>query len=280
MARSKGTRSDPGRPAPARAARAEGVRLQSVIAAAGLTSRRAAEQWIRDGRVRVNGRVVRELGSRVDPQRDRVAVDGRPLEPAERRDYVLYKPRGVVSTARDANARRTVLELVPRDVRVFPVGRLDAASEGLLLLSSDGPLAHALLHPSFEVPRTYRASVDGALGAGALARLRAGVELSDGRTAPCQARLLRRDGERSVVELVLHEGRYRQIRRMLEALGHPVRRLVRTRFGPLALGGLAPGEWRALRPAERQALDALALRAARRQGTGSAPAARTSNKTK
>jgi pseudouridine synthase len=214
---------------------------------------------IREGRVAVNGEVVHELGRRIDPLRDRVEVDGRRVaRRAPPRHYVVHKPRGVVSTVRDARARRTVVDLVGSRERLFPVGRLDAQSEGLVLLTNDGALAQALLHPSFEVPRVYRVSVDGAIETPALARLAAGVVLDgDERTSPCEVRLLERGAERSKLEICLREGRRHQIRRMCEAVGHPVRRLVRVQFGPLELGGLRPGDWRPLRPAERAALAKL-----------------------
>lgn len=233
-----------------------GERLQKWIASAGVASRRAAEQLIRDGRVSVNGRVVRELGTRIDPRRDRVSVDGRRIAERERaRHFVLHKPRGVLSAASDSQGRRTVVDLVDARERLYPVGRLDVQSEGLLLLTNDGALAQALLHPSFEVPRVYRVSLDGEVSDEALARLASGVVLDDGeRTRPCEVALLARDAERSKLEIRLTEGRKRQIRRMCEALGHRVRRLVRVQFGPLRLGGLRPGEWRPLRPAERAAL--------------------------
>jgi pseudouridine synthase len=236
-----------------------GERLQKWIASAGVASRRAAEQLIRDGRVSVNGKVVRELGTRIDPRRDRVSVDGRKLGARARlRHYLLHKPRGVVSSARDERERRTVVDLVESDERLFPVGRLDVQSEGLILLTNDGALAQALMHPSFEVPRIYRVSIDGAIAADTLAKLAAGVVLDDGeRTRPCEVRLLAREAERSKLEICLAEGRRRQIRRMLEAVGHRVRRLVRVQFGPLKLGSLRPGEWRQLRPNERSALARL-----------------------
>jgi 23S rRNA pseudouridine2605 synthase len=257
--RSKGRRRPKDRPARrGRPAEARGERLQKVIAAAGVASRRAAEELIRAGRVRVNGTVVRELGSRADARRDRIEVDGERIGRPERpRSYVVYKPRGVVSTTRDPHAKRTVLELVPDEARLFPVGRLDARSEGLLVLTNDGALAQRLAHPSHEVPRTYRVSVAGVVRAPVLRRLVRGVEL-EGRPARFDsARLIERDEAHSVLEVILREGRKRQIREMLKAVGHPVRRLVRVRFGPLELGDLRPGEWRPLRAEERRALERL-----------------------
>ena len=241
-----------------------GVRLHKVLAAAGVASRRAAEELIRAGRVKVNGTVITRLGSLADPARDKIEVDGRPVgRPRRARYYLLYKPRGVVTTTRDPHARHTVSELVPDGERLYPVGRLDAASEGLLLLTNDGASTHALLHPSFGVPRTYRVSVDGSPTNETLRRLAEGIELDGRRTAPCQVAVLRRDAEHCVLEFELGEGRRRQIRRMLKAVGHPVRRLVRTHFGPLALGGLEPGEYRPLEAAEVKALRALVAQAER-----------------
>lgn len=238
-----------------------GERLQKILAEAGVASRRGAEGLILAGRVSVNGRVVRQLGTRA-ARRDRIEVDGRRIGPPRRtKSYLVYKPRGVVSTTRDPNAKRTVLDLVPSRERLYPVGRLDAASEGLLLLTNDGALAHALLHPSFEVPRTYRVSVRGTVRATALRDLARGIRVGGRRARAVEARLLERDETYSVLELVLLEGRKRQIREMLRAVGHPVRRLVRVRFGPLVLAGLRPGEWRPLRDGERRALDRMLLEA-------------------
>lgn len=229
-----------------------------MLAAAGVASRRAAEDLIRDGRVQVNGRVVRELGVRVDPARDRIAVDGERVgRPARPRYFVIHKPRGVVTTTRDPEGKRTVLDLIPSRERLFPVGRLDAASEGLLLVTNDGALAQVMLHPSFEVPRTYKVSVDGFVEAEALRRLSRGIEMDATVTAPCEVRILAREENRTVLEIVLIEGRRRQIRRMMEAVGHPVRRLVRTQFGPLRLGGLRSGESRPLSASESEALERM-----------------------
>ncbi len=232
------------------------TRLQKVLAEAGVASRRAAEGLIREGRVSVNGQVVTELGVKVDPERDEVAVDGRTLRrPTERVYVMLNKPAGVLSTARDPQGRPTVLHLVAGvGARLFPVGRLDADTEGLLLLTDDGELAHRLLHPRFHVPKTYLAEVRGSLPQAALARLATGVELEDGRTAPAEVRLVRRGAERSVVELTLREGRKRQVKRMLAAVGHPVLTLRRVSFGPLTLGRLPVGSWRRLTRREVEAL--------------------------
>ena len=231
-----------------------GDRLQKVLAQAGLGSRRACEVLIDEGRVEVNGEVAR-LGRRVDPEHDRVSVDGVtiPVRPGLVY-YLLNKPAKVVTTASDPEGRPTVVELVPAEPRVFPVGRLDWDTEGLLLLTNDGDLAHGLTHPSRGVPKTYLAEVSGVPSRGALRQLREGVDLDDGRTAPAKARLAQTTPTGSALEIVIHEGRNRQVRRMCEAIGHPVRRLVRTRFGPLHGNRLAPGQWRALTQAEIRAL--------------------------
>jgi 23S rRNA pseudouridine2605 synthase len=232
----------------------EGDRLQKVLAQAGLGSRRVCEVLIDEGRVEVNGEVAR-LGRRVDPEHDRVTVDG-VLIPVRSGlvYYLLNKPAKVVTTASDPEGRPTVVDLVPAEPRVFPVGRLDWDTEGLLLLTNDGDLAHGLTHPSRGVPKTYLAEVSGVPSRGALRRLREGVDLDDGRTAPAKARLAQTTPTGSALEIVIHEGRNRQVRRMCEAIGHPVRRLVRTRFGPLHENRLAPGQWRPLTQAEIRAL--------------------------
>ena len=231
-----------------------GERLQKVLARAGLGSRRACEELIDEGRVQVNGEVA-VLGRRVDPEQDRVTVDGvtLPVRPGLVY-YLLNKPAKVVTTAHDPEGRPTVIDLVPAEPRVFPVGRLDWDTEGLLLLTNDGDLAHGLTHPSRGVPKTYLAEVAGVPGKAALRRLREGVDLDDGRTAPARARLAQSTPTGSALEIVIHEGRNRQVRRMCEAVGHPVRRLVRTRFGPLLDHRLAPGQWRPLTSAEIQGL--------------------------
>jgi 23S rRNA pseudouridine2605 synthase len=220
------------------------VRLNAYLARAGVASRRGADELIKAGRVRVNGRRG-ELNTFVGPN-DAVELDGRPLA-AQRLAYLLlHKPAGVVTTARDPHGRPTVVELVPAEPRVVPVGRLDADTTGALVLTNDGPLAHRLAHPRYEVEKVYQAEVEGTPDEPALARLRAGVELDDGLTAPAQARLL----APTLVELSIHEGRKHQVKRMLEAVGHPVVRLHRSRYAGLTLDGLDPGEWRDLTSAE------------------------------
>jgi len=234
----------------------EGERLQKVLARAGFGSRRTCEELIAEGRVRVNGEVA-DLGRRVDAERDRVEVDGAAVgvRPGQVY-YLLNKPRGVVTTAADTHGRPTVVDLVPGEPRVFPVGRLDADTEGLLLLTNDGELTHRLTHPSFGVEKEYLAEVVGTPSPAAVRRLREGVDLEDGRTAPARVAVVPPRGLR----IVVHEGRNRQVRRMCEAVGHPVVRLVRTRIGPLADRDLAPGEWRELSIAEVRGLDAAARR--------------------
>ncbi|MCC6435588.1 MAG: rRNA pseudouridine synthase [Acidimicrobiales bacterium] len=225
-------------------------RLQRTLARVGFGSRRVCEELIAEGRVTVNDEVA-ELGRRVDPEQDRVAVDGIPI--GVRPDlvhYLLNKPAGVVTTASDPQGRPTVVQLVPDAVRVFPVGRLDADTEGLLLLTNDGELAHRLTHPSFGVDKEYLVAVQGAPTRGELRRLRQGVELEDGMTAPARVATVAPD----LLRITIHEGRNRQIRRMCDAVGHPVLRLVRTRIGPLSDAKLAPGSWRPLTLDEVRAL--------------------------
>jgi 23S rRNA pseudouridine2605 synthase len=228
----------------------EGERLQKVLARAGLGSRRVCEELIADGRVEVNGEVAR-LGRRVDSSRDVVVLAGVPV--VVRDDlvyYLLNKPTGHVSTASDPEGRSTVVDLVPATPRVFPVGRLDYDTEGLLLLTNDGDLTQLLTHPSHGVVKTYLAEVEGDPTPGAIRQLREGVQLDDGPTAPASVKVVQRRGASAAIELGIHEGRNRQLRRMCEAVGHPVRRLVRTRIGPLRDGSLRPGSWRALTASE------------------------------
>jgi 23S rRNA pseudouridine2605 synthase len=230
------------------------VRLAKYLAHAGVASRRAAERLIADGRVTVDGAQVTDPARDVT-DRDDVRCDGRPVRAEPHAVYLLNKPAGVVSTAHDPQGRRTVVQLVPSPQRLYPVGRLDADTTGLILLTNDGALAHRLTHPSFEVPRTYRALVrHPPVKEPALRALREGVELDDGPTAPAKVRRLAADR----LELTIHEGRKRQVRRMCEAVGHPVRALERVAFGPLRLGGLEPGEHRRLTPAEVERLRSLA----------------------
>ena len=237
---------------------AEGERLQKVLARAGFGSRRAAEELIAGGRVTVDGAAAR-LGQRIDPDRVHVEVDGVPVP---MRDdvvyYLLNKPRRVVTTARDPEGRTTAVDLVPTEPRVFPVGRLDYDTEGLLVLTNDGELAQLVTHPRHGIEKTYLAEVSGVPTRATVRALREGVTLDDGPTAPARVRLVQHQGDNAALEIVLHEGRNRIVRRMCEAVGHPVRRLVRTRVGPITDRRLAPGAWRALRPREVRALYAAA----------------------
>jgi 23S rRNA pseudouridine2605 synthase len=225
----------------------------------------------------VNGRVVRELGTRADPARDVVALDGERIRPPEATaTLALHKPRGVVSTLADPEGRPTVRDLLPPDAaRVYPVGRLDVNTTGLLLLTNDGALANALLHPRHGVPRVYQAKVRGTPDAAALARLRRGVRLDDGKTAPARVRILETLPTKSWLEVTVHEGRQHLVRRMCDTVGHPVEKLARVRFGPVALGTLPAGAWRPLGPRELAALRRVAgLRAAGGGGAGAGGAPR------
>ena len=216
------------------------MRLNAYLARAGVASRRAADELIKAGRVTVNGEPG-QLNSFVGGH-DRVEVDGREVAPQRLAYVLLHKPRGVVTTARDPHARRTVLDLVRHEARVVPVGRLDADTTGVLLLTNDGPLAHRLAHPRYGVEKVYEADVEGEPDDAALRALADGVQLEDGRTAPARARRL----GPSRLELTLHEGRKHQVKRMCGAVGHPVVRLHRSRYAGLGLGSLRPGEWREL----------------------------------
>jgi 23S rRNA pseudouridine2605 synthase len=237
----------------------DGDRLQKVLARAGLGSRRTAEALIAEGRVTVDGEVA-ILGRRVDPERAHIEVDGVPVPvAADLVSYLLNKPPGVVTTSSDPQGRRTVVDLVPSEPRVFPVGRLDYDSEGLLVLTNDGELTQLLTHPTHGVAKAYLAEVVGVPTAGAVRKLREGVELDDGVTAPAKVAVVAKLADGAALELVIREGRNRQVRRMCEAIGHPVTRLVRTRIGPLSDARLAPGEWRLLRPDEVRALYAAAV---------------------
>ena len=234
-------------------------RLSKVLAEAGLASRRESERLFLAGRVSVNGETVTSPGVRVDPHRDRIVVDGRPLPPPEPKRYLLlHKPRGYLTSRSDPRGRPVVMDLVGRErVRLFPVGRLDADAEGLLLLTNDGFLAERLLHPRFRVPRVYEVEVKGRVSAEGLERLRRGAILEDGPARPGSVRLLRRGVGTTWLELTFAEGRYHEVKRFCQALGHQVVTLRRTGFGPLRLRGLAPGKMRALTPRELVALREL-----------------------
>lgn len=227
-------------------------RLQKLIARAGICSRREAEKLIAAGRVKVDGQIVRELGAKANPNQ-KISVDGKLLTfDAEKIYLMLNKPRGYVSTAHDERGRKTVLDLLGENFseRVYPVGRLDLNSEGLILLTNDGDLTNALIHPRYEVAKTYRVKISGDVTEEKLDRLRAGVELDDGLTAPAEIYLLDKD----LVEVTIHEGRNRQVRRMFAAVGCDVKRLRRIKFAGLTLDGLKIGKFRALTPEEVEKL--------------------------
>jgi len=234
-----------------------GVRLQKLISEAGVASRRAAEQLILDGRVMVNGRTVRELGTRADPVTDEVKVDGRRLPKPERRHILLYQPRGYVSTRIDPQKRPTVIDLLERaKIRgyFYPVGRLDYDSDGLIILTNDGTFAERLMHPRYQLERAYEARVRGVPDEKSLDRLRKGIPLDGERTQPAAVALLHvfegKATPQALVEVVLKEGRNRQVRRMFEAIGHPVLRLTGVRIGQIRIAGLKPGDLRELTPRE------------------------------
>ena len=226
----------------------EGVRLQKVLAQAGIASRRRCEQLMAEGHVEVNGEIVTQMGARVDPANDVIRVDGRRLPPRTDHAYLLVnKPRGVVSSMSDGRGRPDLRSLlVDRPERLFHVGRLDTDTSGLLIVTNDGDLAHRLAHPSFEVTKTYVALVEGDVPDTLAGRLRAGIELDDGPAQVDRFRVMDRSRGRSLVELDLHIGRNRIVRRILDEVGHPVVELTRTAFGPLRLGGLAVGTTREL----------------------------------
>ena len=238
------------------------MRLNKLLSTAGVASRRAADELIRQGRVEVNGHVVAQLGAKADPESDVIKVDGRRIKPpAVRRYLLLYKPRGVVSTRTDPQRRTTVVDLAARAGiagYLYPVGRLDYESEGLIILTNDGEFAERVLHPRYELDRTYEAEVEGVPDERDLERLRRGVEIDGRRTGKARVKLLgvsrTRDGERARIELVLREGRNRQVRYMCDAIAHPVARLKRTRIGTITAKGIRPGELRELTEAEIRAL--------------------------
>ncbi len=215
----------------------------------GVTSRRKAEELIVAGRVSVNGRRITDLATQVDPQKDVVRIDQKRIEPESKKEYVLLnKPKGVVTTTRDERGRKTVMDLVNSKSSIFPVGRLDLNSEGLLLLTNDGELAHRLMHPSYKITKVYRVMLDRAFKEADFKALTRGVKLDDGVTAPCQARYY--TSQLSRVEIIIHQGRNRQVRRMFEALGYRVHSLKRVEYGPLMLRGLDRGKYRRLNPLE------------------------------
>jgi pseudouridine synthase len=235
------------------------IRLQKILSAAGVASRRAAEAIIVAGRVSVNGQTITELGTRADPGADDIRVDGRRVLRPRRRYIALHKPRGYVTTRSDPEHRPTVIDLVGTREYVYPIGRLDYDSEGLLLLTNDGEFAERLMHPRYGVEREYEARVRGVPEPAVLRRLAQGVRIEGRRTSPAGVRLVETGrgarGDQSIVAVVLHEGRTRQVRKMLEAVGHPVVRLRRVRVGPIRLGALKPGEFRDLTREEVRLLE-------------------------
>ena len=238
------------------------MRLSRFLARAGVTSRRKAEELIRAGRVRVNGRVITELSFRVVPERDRVEVDGKEVKLPERVYYLFYKPRGFLTALSDPHGRPTIKEFLRGlPPGVFPVGRLDRDSEGLLLLTNDGDLAQKLLHPRYEIPRVYRVWLTRPPREDLLLRiLREGLEIEGRRVFPEEIKLIRRSRRECVYEVRLHEGRKREVRKIFATAGSRVKRLVRIQFGPLRLSDLRPGEIRPLSPEEKRALFALLKR--------------------
>ncbi len=225
------------------------MRINRYLASCGLASRRAAEKIVLEGRVTVNAKRIRELGVSIDETKDIVRVDGKQVQPQSYNVYILFnKPKGVITTAKDELGRQSVLDIVKVKERVFPVGRLDRNSEGLLLLTNDGDLAHRLLHPSFNVTKTYHVKLDRPFEEDDFEKLESGVELDDGVTAPCRAQYFR--DEPNYIEIILHEGKKHIVRRMFGALGYDVRALKRTQFGPLRLTNLKRGQWRKLSPSE------------------------------
>lgn len=250
----------------------DGERLQKVLAAAGIGSRRKCEELITAGRITVDGQTVTQLGTKVDPEASEIRVDGEPLARQQRRMYfMLNKPEGVVTTSRDPSGRPRVVDLVPDGQRLFAVGRLDLSSEGLILMTNDGPLANLLAHPRYGVEKTYQALVVGVPEPAVLERLRQGVRLAEGRAHAKRVSIKSQHKQSALLELVLDEGKNREVRRLLAQVGHKVLRLKRTALGPLRLGDLAPGEFRPLKKEEVQALREAAEKQGaevRRQGPG------------
>lgn len=253
------------------------IRLQKMIAGTGLSSRRKAETLIAAGRVTVNGKVVTELGTKVDPGRDHVKVDGRHLTGAQPYVYLmLNKPKNVMSTLDDPGGRTTVKDYLHGvSVRVFPVGRLDFDSEGLMLLTNNGDLAQALLHPRYHVPKTYLIKVKGVLNDEEIGQLQQGIKLEDGMTSPATVKKVKIAQQNSWLEITIREGRKHQVKRMLEAVGHPVIKLMRVRMGPLSLGDLGSGEFRFLTDREANALRDLVEQRVASIEQGEAPMTRS-----
>jgi 23S rRNA pseudouridine2605 synthase len=240
-------------------------RLQKVLAHAGVASRRKSEELIRQGRVTVNGRVVTQLGTKVDPARDSIRVDGQRIQMRSKYTYiVLHKPRGVLSVMEDEGGRRALGDLIQSPVRLYPVGRLDVTSEGLILLTDDGELANLLTHPRYGHEKEYRALVNGIPSPETLEAWQRGVVLAGRSTAPAKVDVLRQERDAALLRVVMREGRKRQIREVAALLGHPVRELKRVRLGPLHLGSLGVGQWRHLTAKEVRQLEGLKRSSARR----------------
>ena len=227
-------------------------RLQKILAQAGIASRRKAEELIREGKVRVDGMVVTEMGVRVDPATQKIECNGRPVFSLEKKVYILlHKPAGYLSTVRDPQGRPIVTDLLPNiKERIYPVGRLDLDTEGALLLTNDGELAQAVLHPSHEVKKTYVAKIKGRPGSKKLVALSRGIELEGKKTWPAEITILASKKQTTTIQIIIHEGRKRQVRKMFEAVGHPVLQLKRIAYGQLALGELKPGKYRFLPPGD------------------------------
>ncbi len=236
-------------------------RLQKVLAHAGVASRRKAEQLILEGRVTVNGQVVRELGIKVTPNKDEIEVNGVPIDREEPVYFLLYKPTGVISSVEDEKGRKVVTDFIDVPQRIFPVGRLDYDTSGLIILTNDGELANLLMHPKHKIPKVYIAKVRGLPGKEELKQLQYGVKLEDGKTAPAKVKVLSANKQKgtSIIQLTIHEGRNRQVRRMFDAIGHPVQKLKREQYGFLTAKGLNPGDVRELKPYEIKQLRELAV---------------------
>ncbi|MGI6684847.1 MAG: pseudouridine synthase [Bacillota bacterium] len=237
-------------------------RLQKVLAHAGVASRRSSEELILAGKVKVDGKIVQELGVKVDPEKSVIEVEGKRISGKEALKYILlYKPVGFVSTVHDPQKRRTVMDLIQEvNERVYPVGRLDYDSSGLLLLTNDGNLTNELIHPSREVKKTYRTLVKGTPSGKTLGELAKGIMLADGKTAPAEVKRKKIINNNTLIDITIHEGRNRQVRRMFEAIGHPVIWLKRIAFGTLEIGKMKPGEWRYLTTQEVESLKKLKKR--------------------
>ena len=227
-------------------------RLQKILAKAGIASRRKAEEMIRGGKVRVDGRIVTEMGTRVDPEIQKIECDGRPVVSQEKKVYILlHKPAGYLSTVYDPQGRPIITDLLPNiKERIYPVGRLDLTTEGALLLTNDGELAQEILHPSREVNKTYVAKVKGRPSPKKLAALSNGIDLDGRKTWPAELTVLASEQQETTIKIVIHEGRKRQVRKMFEAVGHPVLQLKRIAYGQLELGELKPGKYRFLSPGD------------------------------